>query len=208
MARASELPVGKVWDEALLKQITGGDRMTARFMRQDNFTFTPQCTLIVDANNAPSVRGIDEAFRRRMCVIPFDVTITKDQVDPDLSTKLMQEAPEILRWIIEGAVKWCANGLNMPARVLDATEEYLNGEDTFGAFLSEYFVADSHGMVTNIEIQSLFMPYMLALGLSTWTATSISKEMCKRGYKPFRSNSKRGFRGLRLRNSQHGFVHN
>ena len=208
MARASELPVGKVWDEALLKQITGGDRMTARFMRQDNFTFTPQCTLIVDANNAPSVRGIDEAFRRRMCVIPFDVTITKDQVDPDLSTKLMQEAPEILRWIIEGAVKWCANGLSMPARVLDATDEYLNGEDTFGAFLSEYFVADSHGMVTNIEIQSLFTPYMLALGLSTWTATSISKEMCKRGYKPFRSNSKRGFRGLRLRNSQHGFVHN
>jgi len=199
LARASELPVGKVWDEALLKQITGGDRMTARFMRQDNFTFTPQCTLIVDANNAPSVRGIDEAFRRRMCVIPFDVTITKDQVDPDLPSRLMLEAPEILRWIIEGAVKWYANGLKMPSRISEATEEYLNGEDTFGAFLSEYFVADSGGMVTNIEIQNQFGLYMGSLGLSTWTATSISKEMSKRGYKSFRSNSKRGFRGLRLR---------
>lgn len=207
LARASELPVGKVWDEGLLKQITGGDRVTARFMRQDNFTFTPQCTLIVDANNAPSVRGIDEAFRRRMCVIPFDVTITKDQVDPDLSSKLMQEAPEILRWIIEGAVKWCANGLNMPACVLQATEEYLSGEDTFGAFLSEYFVADADGMVTNREIQRLFVSYTTAVGLTSWTATSISKEMCKRGYKPFRSDSKRGFRGLKLRNPQHGFVH-
>jgi P4 family phage/plasmid primase-like protien len=208
LARASELPVGKVWDEALLKQITGGDRMTARFMRQDNFTFTPQCTLIVDANNAPSVRGIDEAFRRRMCVIPFDVTITKAQVDPDLPSKLMLEAPEILRWIIEGAVNWYENGLKMPARILQATEEYLNGEDTFGAFLSEYFVADSDGMIANSEIQSQFEIYTHSVGLSTWTATSISKEMCKRGYKPFRSDSKRGFRGLRLRNSQHGFVHN
>lgn len=208
LARASELPVGKVWDEALLKQITGGDRMTARFMRQDNFTFTPQCTLIVDANNAPSVRGIDEAFRRRMCVIPFDVTITKDQVDPDLPAKLMCEAPEILRWIIEGAVKWCSNGLNLPTRVLQATEEYLNGEDTFGAFLTEYFVTNIDGMVTNKEIQSHFETHMGALRLPTWTATSISKEMCKRGYKPCRSDSKRGFRGLSLRNPQHGFAHN
>ena len=134
-----------------------------------------------------------------MCVIPFDVTITKEQADPDLPSKLLQEAPEIFRWIIEGAVKWCENGLQMPARILQATEEYLNGEDTFGAFLSEYFVADCDGMVTNVEIQHQFGLYTGSLGLSTWTATSISKEMCKRGYKPFRSNNKRGFRGLRLR---------
>ncbi len=195
-ARASELPVGKVWDEALLKQITGGDQITARHMRQDNFTFKPQCTLIVDANNAPSIRGIDEAFRRRMCVIPFNVTITEDQVDPDLPDKLLAEGPAITRWIIEGAVKWSESGLCIPTCVDDATRDYLDQEDTFGAFLSEFFESDPNGSVLNAQLHSIFNNYMESLGSPKWGAASISKEMKKRGYPPFKSGASRGFRGI------------
>lgn len=200
-ARASELPVGKVWDEALLKQITGGDQITARHMRQDNFTFKPQCTLIVDANNAPSIRGIDEAFRRRMCVIPFNVTITKDQVDPDLSDKLLAEGPAITRWIIEGAVKWNESGLCIPSFVDDATKDYLDQEDTFGAFLCQYFEDDPNGSVLNAQLHATFNNHMENLGSSRWGTASIGKEMIKRGYVPFKSGASRGFRGISTKKS-------
>ena len=199
LARASELPVGKVWDEALLKQITGGDQITARYMRQYNFTFRPQCTLIVDANNAPSVRGIDEAFRRRMCVIPFDVTITEDQVDPDLPEKLLQEGPAILRWIIEGAVKWHESGLAIPSRIAQATQDYLDQEDTFGAFLSECFEVAPTGRIQNAQLHHAFGSYMAAQGASPWGAATISKEMRKRGFRPYKSGNMRGFRGLSVK---------
>ncbi|MDV4168231.1 phage/plasmid primase, P4 family [Rhodovulum sp. FJ3] len=200
-ARASELPVGKVWDEGLLKQITGGDQITARLMRQDNFTFKPQCTLIVDANNAPSIRGIDEAFRRRMCVIPFNVTITEQQVDPDLPDKLLAEGPAITRWIIEGAAKWNKDGLCIPPCVKAATADYLDQEDTFGAFLNEHFEDDPNGVVLNAELHQKFKNYMESLGLPPWGAASISKEMKKRGYESFKSGSSRGFRGISARKS-------
>lgn len=196
LARASELPVGKVWDEALLKQITGGDRITARHMRQDNFTFTPQCTLIVDANNSPSIRGIDEAFRRRMCVIPFETTIAREDVDPDLPDKLQREGPAILQWIIRGAVKWNESGLCIPKRVEMVTQEYLDAEDTFGAFLNEHFDENPNGCVTNEDLRARFQRHMQALGHAVWSPNSISKEMQKRGYKPYKSGKVRGFRGL------------
>ena len=199
LARASELPVGKVWDEALLKQITGGDQITARYMRQDNFTFRPQCTLIVDANNAPSVRGIDEAFRRRMCVIPFDVTISSDQVDPDLPEKLLQEGPAILRWVIDGAVKWHESGLAIPSRIVQAAQDYLDQEDTFGAFLSECFDNDATGRIQNAQLHHAFSSYMEGQGASPWGAATISKEMRKRGFTPYKSGNMRGFRGLSVK---------
>lgn len=199
LARASELPVGKVWDEALLKQITGGDQITARYMRQDNFTFRPQCTLIVDANNAPSVRGIDEAFRRRMCVIPFDVTISPEKVDPDLPEKLLQEGPKILCWVIDGAVKWHECGLAIPSRIVQATQDYLDQEDTFGAFLSECFDTDPNGCVQNAQLHNAFGSYMAGQGASPWGATTISKEMRKRGFIPYKSGNMRGFRGLSVK---------
>lgn len=184
-----------------MKQITGGDQITARHMRQDNFTFKPQCTLIVDANNAPSIRGIDEAFRRRMCVIPFNVTITEDQVDPDLPDKLLAEGPAIMRWIIEGALKWNESGLCIPACVEAATKDYLDQEDTFGAFLGEHFKDDPNGMVLNAQLHAMFNNHMESLGSPRWGAASISKEMKKRGYASFKSGASRGFRGISTKKS-------
>ncbi len=199
LARASELPVGKVWDEALLKQITGGDPITARLMRQDNFTFIPQCTLIVDANNAPSIRGVDEAIRRRMCVIPFKVTIKAEDVDLDLSAKLLNEGPEILRWIIEGAVKWNTCGLKAPDAVNEASYEYLDAEDTLGNFLQERFIRNSEAKISNNQLHEMFQTFLATQGLGSWTANSLSKEMRKRGYLSYKSGSERGFKGLQIK---------
>lgn len=198
LARASEIPVGKSWDETLIKQITGGDKITARRMRQDNFTFIPKCTLIVDANHAPTIKGVDEAIRRRMCVIPFNVTIRKEDVDPDLFDKLMREAPAILRWIIEGAVKWYHFGLTIPDAVRIASEDYIESEDIFGTFLEDHSVDDPAGRVSNSKLYGTFNQFIEAMGQHAWTNNAVSKEMKKRGYETYKSGSERGFKGLTL----------
>lgn len=167
-------------------------------MRQDNFTFVPTCTLIVDANNTPSVRGMDEAFKRRMSVIPFKNTIAKEEVDPDLPEKLRAEAPEILRWIIDGAAKWHHDGLNNCRAIEEATREYLDTEDTFEAFLNERFVLDPAGRVANRDLYANHAAFMNGQGLSAWAQTTLSKEMKKRGFEPYSSGNERGFKGLKL----------
>jgi putative DNA primase/helicase len=89
----SELPAGKTWDEAVIKDLTGGDVVSARFMRGDFFDFKPQLTLMIAGNNQPSFRGVDEALRARVVLVPFTVTIPPEKRDPDLGEKLKAEAP-------------------------------------------------------------------------------------------------------------------
>ena len=199
LARVSELPVNRTWNEALVKQLTGGDQVSARGMRQDPFAFTPQATLIVDANNVPSVRGIDEAFKRRMCLIPFDVTIGECEVDPDLGEKLMAEASAILRWIIVGAVKWNQDGLQIPAKIKLTTEQYLEDEDHFGDFLTTHFENDPRARVTNQDLNQNFAIFCQAQGITRWQPRTVGNEMTKRGYKRWKSNTARGYEGLRIK---------
>ncbi len=134
-----ETPPGKRWDEAKLKTLSGGDRVTARFMRKDDFEFDPQAKLFFAGNHKPGLRGVDEAWRRRFRLIPFTVTIAKDERDPDLfEKKLRPELPGILAWMIRGYRDLVdLGGLVPPAAVKDATEAYLSEQDVFGTWLQE-----------------------------------------------------------------------
>lgn len=120
---AQETPPGKTWDESKIKSLTGGDPITARFMRQDFFTFEPQFTLVLAGNKKPSFTGVDQAIRRRVMLVPFLQNITGDEVDKDLPAKLEAEHPAILRWIIDGCLAWQAGGLQPPRSVTEASED-------------------------------------------------------------------------------------
>jgi putative DNA primase/helicase len=137
LVTAIETEEGKRWDEAKIKALTGGDRIKARFMRQDFFEYTPQFKLLVAGNHRPSIRTIDEAIRRRMNLIPFTVTIPEQQRDLALADKLKAEWPGILAWMIDGCMNWQRQGLQPPNAVVDATEEYLEAEDALKAFIEE-----------------------------------------------------------------------
>ena len=125
----SELPAGKTWNESVIKDLTGGDVITARLMRQDFFDYKPQFTLVIVGNHQPSFRGVDDAIRRRVLLIPFIAKIAEAEKDRDLEEKLKAEWPAILRWAVEGAVEWYQHGLNPPRSVIEASDEYLDGED-------------------------------------------------------------------------------
>ena len=199
LAIASELPRGKCWDEAVIKDLTGGDRMTARFMRQDFFEFDPQLTLMIAGNVQPSFRGVDIAIRSRVVLVPFTVTIPPDRQDIGLHTELAKEAPAILRWCIDGAIAWQRQGLDVPERLQKASQDYFDEEDIVGQFLLEKTTDDPGGYASSADLILQFNHWLELQGLSRWTKTTLTKELRSRGYRDDRTSTGRGLRGLKFK---------
>src|SRR6516165_5444284 len=118
---ASETEEDRDWAESRIKQMTGGDRIRARFMRQDFFEYLPQFKLLLIGNHQPNLRNIDDAAKRRFNIVPF--THKPATPDPDLMTKLHAEWPGILRWLIDGCLAWQRVGLVRPPVVIGATQD-------------------------------------------------------------------------------------
>jgi putative DNA primase/helicase len=137
LVTATETEEGRRWAESRIKQLTGGDTVAARFMRQDFFEYRPAFKLIIAGNHKPSLRSVDEAIRRRFHLIPFAVTIPPEERDGDLTEKLKDEWPGILAWLIEGCLEWQAESLLPPKAVVEATDAYLTAEDAMAAWLDE-----------------------------------------------------------------------
>jgi putative DNA primase/helicase len=135
LVTAVETEQGRRWAEAKIKNLTGGDEITARYMRQDNFSFTPTFKLMIAGNHKPRIRTVDDAMRRRIHLIPFTVKI--ENPDKELAEKLKAEWPAILRWMMNGCIKWQRDGLNPPKKVRDATEEYLQSEDAVEGWIAD-----------------------------------------------------------------------
>lgn len=195
----SELPRGKCWDESVIKDLTGGDRMSARFMRQDFFDFDPQLTLMIAGNTQPSFRGVDEAIRARVVMVPFTVTIPPERRDTALSDHLKAEGPAILRWCIEGVDMWLRRGLDVPEKVRAASAEYFDSEDTVGQFLEAEVEQVLGGFERSAAIYQRFTQWLDGQGLASWTQNTLMKELRGRGFSDAKSNGYRGLRGLRLR---------
>jgi putative DNA primase/helicase len=135
LVTASETEEGRAWAESRIKQITGGDRISARFMRQDFFEFDPAFKLLIVGNHKPILRNVDDAAKRRFNIIPF--VHKPEQRDLELENKLRAEYPAILRWMIDGCLDWGRNGLIRPRSVSKATDEYFSSQDLFGQWLEE-----------------------------------------------------------------------
>jgi putative DNA primase/helicase len=147
LVTAIETEEGRRWNEARIKALTGGDRIAARFMRQDFFEYTPQFKLLIGGNHRPSLRTVDEAIRRRVNLVPFTVTIPPEERDLGLKEKLKAEWPGILQWMIEGCVAWQRDGLDPPDAVREATREYLAAEDAISLWLETCCVISPHAQV-------------------------------------------------------------
>ncbi len=137
MVATVESGEGRRLHESLIKQMTGGDAMKARFMFADFFEFEPQFKLWLATNHKPNVRGTDYAIWRRIRLIPFNVTIPENERDPKLVEKLKAELPGILAWAVEGCLDWQKGGLRAPARVIAATELYRAEMDVIARFIKE-----------------------------------------------------------------------
>ena len=134
---SQETEEGIPWAEARIKSVTGGDPITANYMRQDPFTYLPNFKLAIAGNHKPSLKSVDQAIRARLNLTPFTVTIPPSERDPGLSEKLWLEAPGILAWMLEGCWDWRHARLDPPEVVTLATEEYFDAEDLTQIWLDE-----------------------------------------------------------------------
>jgi putative DNA primase/helicase len=197
LVTAEETEEGRRWAESRIKMLTGGNEVSARFMRQDFFEFTPTFKLIIAGNHKLGLRSVDEAIRRRFNLIPFAVTITKEERDEELPNKLIVEWPGILAWMIEGCVAWQRIGLAPPKAVTEATKEYLEAEDAIKLWLDE---ACAKGPGEWTDVGSLFLcwsEWCDAHGEFVGSARRFSQRLEAHGYKPQRID-KRGFAGLTI----------
>lgn len=140
LVTATETEEGRAWAEARIKQMTGGDPVTARFMRQDFFTYDPAFKITIVGNHKPALRNVDDAARRRFSVVPF--LHKPDTPDHNLDEKLKAEWPAILQWMIEGCIEWQRAGLQRPQIVVDTTDEYFEGQDVIGRWVAERVILD------------------------------------------------------------------
>jgi putative DNA primase/helicase len=198
LVTAVETEEGRRWAESKIKALTGGDKISARFMRQDFFEFTPQFKLIIAGNHRPGLRSVDEAIRRRFHLVPFSVTIPAEERDPRLREKLKAEWPGILRWMIEGCLDWQCQGLAPPPAVAGATEAYLEAEDAFSAWIDERCKRDPVSWSGTTELFGSWKAWAERAGEFPGSAKRFAQNLEARGFRPSRQMRGRGFLGLTL----------
>jgi putative DNA primase/helicase len=196
---ASEPDADRHWNESRLKMLTGGDNVRARSMRQDFFEFTPKFKLVFLANHKPSFRGVNYAIRRRLQLIPFKETIGAEEDDKSLFEKLCEELGGILQWMIDGCLEWQRVGLRPPPEVSEATEQYLDQEDTFGQWLHECTERFAGAFSSSAALRNNCAGFVASRGETPMTEKAFAKEMEARGFVSRRTNVARGYEGVRLK---------
>ena len=182
LVTASETEEGRRWAESRIKALTGGEAISARFMRQDAFEFTPQLKLLISGNHAPNLVNVDEAMRRRLHVIPF--TNTPSAPDKELEQKLEGEWPGILRWMVLGAVDWIQNGLKKPEIVSAATDNYFSEQNVFAHWLEQHCRVEpnnTHLFSTSRELFESWQSFAEANGENAGSSKGLSSRLARIG---------------------------
>lgn len=197
----SEFDDGERLAEAQIKQITGGDAVTCRFLYGEYFSYTPQFKPLLIGNHRPKIRGTDHGIWRRLHLLNFNVTIPPDERDPHLQEKLLQELSGILAWAVQGCLDWQRQGLNPPETVKAAVSEYQQTEDIFGQWLAECCCRDA-GMTA--PAAALLESFSKFSGWKNTTATKIGRMLTEAGFSKEKSHGNIRWRGLGLLTNEAG----
>jgi len=164
----TEVGEGRSMRTSLMKQLTGGDKRTARQMREDFSEYQPTDKIWLGANNKPRIRGQELAIWRRIKLIPFIVTIPGDEQDKHLAEKLINEAPGILNWALVGCEQWQSEeDLNEPAEVKTATADYKSESDPLAEFITDCCIVDPDAETTTADLYDSYTKWAAKEGLKT-----------------------------------------
>ncbi|WP_367899796.1 phage/plasmid primase, P4 family [Bacillus pseudomycoides] len=157
---AIESEEGEKLSESFVKQITGGEPVLARFLRQEYFEFVPEFKVFFTTNHKPVIGGLDEGIWRRVKLIPFNLNLPAHKRDKRLPEKLSLEMPGILNWAIEGCMKWQKGKLKEPKVVAEATGQYKEDMDILAPFLDEVcYIDEQENEAIRIEAKELYNVY-------------------------------------------------
>jgi putative DNA primase/helicase len=199
LVTAVEADTNKKMAESLVKQITGGEKVTARFLHREWFEFTPEFKVFLATNHKPVITGTDHAIWRRIQLIPFTVTIPEEEQDKDLALKLQNELPGILAWAVQGCLEWQKQGLNPAAEVVGATSTYRSEMDAVAGFLDDCCVLNTDAFVTIAGLYKAYSAWCDATRERALTKRELSSRLTERGYRKRRGNGgKWQWRGIGL----------
>jgi putative DNA primase/helicase len=188
----------------LVKQLTGGDKVTARFLYSEFFEFDARFKVFLSTNHKPVIRGTDNAIWRRIRLIPFEVTIPEEKQDKELPRKLRSELPGILAWAVRGCLRWQKYGLGQPEKVSAATENYRDEMDVFGGFLRDCCVVEKKATVPTGQLYGAYKSWCEGTGEKALTQQKLAIVLADRGLRRWRTGRVRGWSGLALRDMSDG----
>ena len=200
MVAAVEADAGQSLAEATVKQVTGGDTITARMLYGEFFDFRPSFKLWLAANHKPNIRGGDVGMWRRIRLIPFVVTIPEHERDPDLLEALRAELSGILNWAVEGCLEWQRAGLGVPAEVRDATASYREEMDVLGDFVGARCFLGRDERVTAKELYDAYVAWCCENGDAVLSTKGLGRRLREKGLQAMKAaKGTRCWQGIRLR---------
>ena len=203
LVTASEGERGQRLAESLIKRLTGGDKISARFLHQEFFEFVPEFKIVLSTNHKPSIRGTDAAIWSRIHLVPFEVTIPKSEQVPRtlMLERLKAEWPGILAWAVEGCLAWQKEGLEKPEEVERATSDYRADSDILGGFISDCCVINPQAKQRSAELYAQYQKWCGDNGEEYIKFRTFGAVLEERGLKRTRLGHKqdRGFQGIGLK---------
>ncbi|MDQ2950430.1 MAG: phage/plasmid primase, P4 family, partial [Acidobacteriota bacterium] len=200
VAFMNETSQGSKFDEAKLKDLTGGDTLSARFLHHEFFEFSPTHKLVIRGNHKPTISGNDEGIWRRLRLVPFSVSIPIEEQDRTLLWKLEQELPGILQWALRGYREWRERGLQPPEIITAAVSEYRAESDTLGRFIEEHCEKRANAQVKSSVFFTRYQEFCHTAGERWMASKDLPHEMEKRGFRRKRTKACSVFEGLELNN--------
>jgi P4 family phage/plasmid primase-like protien len=195
---APETEEGHRLNEGLVKRLTGGDTITARYLHQEFFEFKPQFKIWMSGNHKPNIRGVDDAIWRRVVPIPFQVVIPPEERNPELLEILWSERTGILGWMIEGCECWKKERLGRPETIKEAISTYREEMDVLGAFLEECTVTDVGGVIKASALYEQYAAWTKRTGEWTMPQKKFGQAMQARGERSRRAKTGNVYEGRTL----------
>lgn len=195
---------GVAMSESRIKMMSGGDPVDCRHLYKEQMSYYPKYQITLVTNHKPVFKGQDEGLWRRLQLFPCDLYVAPEDRDIYLEEKLLEESEAIIRWVVEGAVKWYREGLNPPEILRDARKNYKEGQDALAGFLDFVVVADPEGEIKGSELYESYRDWASEEGLKDyWARQTLYSAIEERmpDVRKVKRNYGQHFFGLRLAKS-------
>ena len=189
--------------ESLIKRLTGGDAVKARYLHQDFFSFKPTHTLFLATNRVPEVRGTDTRIWSRLRLIPFEVSF-EGREDRELKNTLVAEADGILSWVVQGAVEWYRHGLTFPDAIIQASQGWREDADLLGRFIDEKCITAELFEVKSSALYGVYKNYCEEVGERSDSANKFAMQMEEKGFEKKKRKDGNYWLGIKVVEA-HGF---
>lgn len=202
LAITIEVQEGRCFAEVSVKELTGGDSITARRMRQDNMTFEPTHKIILATNHKPVIHETTHAIWRRIDLIPFSYVFAEKERIKDYHDKLLEEKDGVLQWIFQGYLEWQKQGLGEPPEVIAATKDYRTDMDILGDFLADCCIIEQGAEVTNKSLRAAYADWCQNNGEKEISSKTFSTRLQEQGFvksRNLKTERGRGWKGIKVK---------